>query len=179
MKKYLIDDHTLKKFVTKIYASEAGDQITAVVKQSKNERWVVTLIILCLTAILGRTLRSGKSYPPKNGNETQPRPRKKQQNQQSKSGSQNQSPSQLRSNLDQAHQSEKQRANQNQPVRTTRSPEPKFNQTKSPPPSPPPSPTTQTGITASDVKKIWTDLKDPISYSGNSANILNRIKSFQ
>ena len=38
MKKYLIDDHTLKKFVTKIYASEAGDQITAVVKQTKNDR---------------------------------------------------------------------------------------------------------------------------------------------
>ena len=40
MKKYLIDDHTLKKFVTKIYASEAGDQITAVIKPSKNERYV-------------------------------------------------------------------------------------------------------------------------------------------
>lgn len=38
MKNYLIDEHTFKKFVTKVKSSAAGDQITAVVKQSQNER---------------------------------------------------------------------------------------------------------------------------------------------
>ena len=36
MKNYLIDEHTFKKFVTKVKSSAAGDQITAVVKQSQN-----------------------------------------------------------------------------------------------------------------------------------------------
>ena len=34
-------------------------------------------------------------------------------------------------------------------------------------------------ITVSEVKRLWTDLSDPIAYSGNSKNILNRIKSYQ
>ena len=34
-------------------------------------------------------------------------------------------------------------------------------------------------ITVSEVKRLWTDLSDPIAYSGNSKHILNRIKSFQ
>lgn len=38
MKKYLIDDLTLKRFVKKITSSPDGSQITAVVKQPKDER---------------------------------------------------------------------------------------------------------------------------------------------
>ena len=40
MKKYLIDDLTLKRFVQKITSSPDGSQITAVVKQTENERLV-------------------------------------------------------------------------------------------------------------------------------------------
>ena len=39
--------------------------------------------------------------------------------------------------------------------------------------------TSQTGTTDSEIKKLWTNLNDPISYSGNSAAILNKIKSFK
>ena len=42
-----------------------------------------------------------------------------------------------------------------------------------------PIPTSPTGITASKIKHLWTDLKEPLSYSGNSSALLNKIKAFK
>lgn len=39
MKRYLIDESTFKKFVAKVKASADGEKVTAVVHQSKNERF--------------------------------------------------------------------------------------------------------------------------------------------
>ena len=128
---------------------------------------------------LGRTLRSGKSYQPRS--ETELPARRKKQRKNPKNASPKPSLNQPQPNPDQPHPSPKQKATQNPPVRSTKSPEPTSNQAhhQSSPNTRQSSPTSQTGITASDVKKIWTDLKDPISYSGDSAKILNKIQSFQ
>ena len=45
MKRYLIDESTFKKFVAKVKASADGEQVTAVVKQPKDERYCVSHII--------------------------------------------------------------------------------------------------------------------------------------
>ena len=40
MKNYLIDELTFKKFVQKVKSSADGDQVTAVIKQQQNDRFV-------------------------------------------------------------------------------------------------------------------------------------------
>ena len=127
---------------------------------------------------LGRTLRSGKSYQPRSENEL---PQRKKQRKNLKTVNQKPSPNQPQPNPDQPHPSPKPKATQNPPVQSNKSPEPTFSQShpQSSPTTRQSSPTSQTGITASDVKKLWTDLKDPISYSGDSAKIFNKIRSFQ
>ena len=135
-------------------------------------------IFLTIIVYIGRTLRSGKSYQPRSEND-QPARRKKQRKL-PKNANPNQSPNQPQPNPDPPHPSPKQKAIQNHPVHSSKSPEP-TSQThpQSSQTTRQSSPTSQTGLTVSDVKTLWTDLKDPISYSGDSAKILNKIRSFQ
>ena len=121
-----------------------------------------------ITVYLGRIHRSGKSFQLKSKND-QPQPTKLRKNQQ-----RSESPKPKPNQPHLPHQSN-QTVNQNH-NNTTQDPK------LSPPnrrQSPKPNPTSPTGITASDVRQLWTDLKEPVSYSGNSAEILNKIKSFQ
>ena len=117
--------------------------------------------------ILGRIHRSGKSFQLKSKND-QLQPTKQPKNQQ-RNGNQKPKPSPPH-----RHHQSNQTVSPNHKD-TTQDP----NNPTTPPHSPKSSPTNPTGITASDVKQLWTDLKDPVSYSGNSAEILNKIKSFQ
>ena len=121
-----------------------------------------------ITFILGRIHRSGKSFQLKSKND-QLQPTKQRKNQR-KNESQNPKPSPPHPH----HQS-----NQTvSPSHKNKTQDPITNPTTRPH-SPKSSPTNPIGITASDVKQLWTDLKDPVSYSGNSAEILNKVKSFQ
>ena len=137
------------------------------------------LIFTSIISFLGRTLRSGKSYQPRS--ESDKPARRKNQPRKPKNANPNPSPNQPQPNHDPPHPSPKRKATQNQPLQTTKSPEPTPSQAHQQfsPTTRQSHPTSPTGITASDVKKLWTDLKDPISYSGNSTKILNKIHSFQ
>ena len=137
------------------------------------------LIFTSIISFLGRTLRSGKSYQPRS--ESDKPARRKNQSRKPKNANPNPSPNQPQPNHDPPHPSPKLKATQNHPAQSTKSPEPTSSQAhhQSNPKTRQSSPTSQTGITASDVKNLWTDLKDPISYSGNSTKILNKIHSFQ
>ena len=136
------------------------------------------LIFSSIISFLGKTLRSGKSYQPRNESD-KPVRRKKQSR--PKNANSNPSLNQPQPNHDPPHPSPKLKATQNHPAQTTKSPEQTSSQAhhQSSPTTRQSHPTSPTGITASDVKNLWTDLKDPISYSGNSTKILNKIHSFQ
>ena len=137
------------------------------------------LIFTSIISFLGRTLRSGRSYQPRS--ESDKPARRKNQSRKHKNVNPNPSPNQPQPNHDPPHPSPKLKATQNHRAQSTKSPEPTSSQAhhQSSPINRQSHPTSQTGITASDVKNLWTDLKDPISYSGNSTKILNKIRSFQ
>ena len=172
MKNYLIDELTFKKFVQKVKSSVDGDQVTAVIKQEHNDRWnslkilnIISVPYICL----GKRLRSGKILSEKT-------PKEKE-----KSNPKNQpSPRQLR-NGKQLPSPNPPKNQTNQQTSTKNKPDPNPNQPTTSPNNrrSPRTRTSPTGTTDSNVKKLWTNLEEPISYSGNAAAILNKIKSFK
>ena len=118
--------------------------------------------------------RSGKQYHQKNV------PKKKNSENQQR----NENPTPRRNQNDQRKPNPSPKVSQRPSTPETNPKTPKPNQ-----PVPPHKPKTNQSanqnqinpntITVSEVKRLWTDLNDPIAYSGNSKNILNQIKAHQ
>ena len=123
----------------------------------------------------GRKLRSGKVLSQQVRNES----RKDQLTNQTT----NQPSRRLRNGktIQSPNQNQNQKANPKNPKtmtetpRTATSSNPNHNQV----PLSSQRPNSPIGITGSNLKRHWTDLNQPLSYSGNSAAILNQIKSFK
>ena len=164
-----------KKFVQKVKSSVDGDQVTAVIKQENNDRWIslknfniVSVPYICL----GKRLRSGKILSEKTPKEKEKSNPKSQP-----------SPRQLRNgkHLPSPNPPKNQTNQTNQQTSTKNKPDPNPNQPTTSPNNrrSPRTRTSPTGTTGSSVKKLWTNLDESISYSGNAAAILNKIKSFK
>ena len=126
-------------------------------------------IISLLYFYSGKRLRSGKILSEKTPKEKEKSNPKNQQ-----------SPRQLR-NGKQLPSPNRQKNQMNQQTSTKNKPDPNPNQPTTSPNNrrSPRTRTSPTGTTDSNVKKLWTNLDEPISYSGNAAAILNKIKSFK
>ena len=166
MKRYLIDESTFKKFVAKVKASADGEKVTAIVNQSNNERFGIFVSLLTMNFEVN--LR--KYAAPRNENPPRPDP--------------NQSPS----TASESNQQQKLRSGRKfpdlnpNPSRKRSQLTSKTNKHDHPPshpenqlPNHPQVPTTQTD---SRVINQWKNLENPFSFSGNTATILDQIKSF-
>ena len=121
----------------------------------------------------GRKLRSGKVLSQQVRNES----RKDQLTNQTK----NQSSRRLRNGktIQSPNQNQNLKANLKNPKTMTETPRTSSNSNHNQVPLPSQRPNSPIGITGSNLKRHWTDLNQPLSYSGNSAAILNQIKSFK
>ena len=171
MKNYLIDELTFKKFVQKVKSSADGDQVTAVIKQQKNDRFFESGW-QGLTFYLGKRLRSGKVVSETAKRKESPKQKNPSNLRQLRNGKRLASPKQKNQKVT----TNPSNLTKNKPDQVSPS-SPKTSQAN---PQSSQTQTSQTGTTASKrIRDMWTNLNEPISYSGNSAAILNKINSFK